>query len=64
MGKEMSYIAVTGLKTTDLIEMLIQLRQEAKAQKNYALSDQIRIQLSEIGIELKDSKEGTHFTIH
>jgi len=51
-------------KTTDLIEMLIQLRQEAKAQKNYALSDQIRIQLSEIGIELKDSKEGTHFTIH
>jgi cysteinyl-tRNA synthetase len=44
--------------------MLIQLRQEAKAQKNYALSDQIRIQLSEIGIELKDSKEGTHFTIH
>jgi len=51
-------------KTTDLIQMLIQLRQEAKAQKNYALSDQIRIQLSEIGIELKDSKEGTHFTIH
>jgi cysteinyl-tRNA synthetase len=44
--------------------MLIQLRQEAKAQKNYALSDQIRIQLSEIGIELKDGKEGTHFTIH
>ena len=51
-------------KTTGLIELLIQLRQEAKMQKNFALSDQIRNQLSEMGIELKDGKEGTHFSIH
>jgi len=43
--------------------MLIQMRLEARANKNFALSDQIRDQLLNIGIQLKDGKEGTTFTI-
>ncbi len=43
----------------DLVELLIDLRNEARAQKNFALGDTIRDRLLDLGIELKDSKEGT-----
>jgi cysteinyl-tRNA synthetase len=46
---------------TELIELLIKLRQEAKQEQNYKLADKIRIGLNELGIELKDSKEKTTF---
>ena len=46
---------------TELIELLIKLRQEAKQEQNYKLADKIRNGLNEIGIELKDSKEKTTF---
>jgi cysteinyl-tRNA synthetase len=42
-----------------VLKLLIELRSEAKANKNYALSDQIRNKLKESGIELMDSKDGT-----
>jgi len=45
----------------DLIQLLIQLRNEAKLNKNYALADQIRNSMTELGIELRDSKEGTTY---
>lgn len=48
-------------KEDDLIKLLIEIREKAKMEKNYAFSDHIRYQLSNIGIELKDSKEGTTF---
>jgi cysteinyl-tRNA synthetase len=44
-----------------LIELLIRLRDNARKEKNFALSDKIRDGLNEIGIELKDSKEGTTY---
>ena len=47
----------------NLIQLLIELRSDAKKEKKYALADKIRDQLSGIGIELKDSKEGTTFKI-
>ncbi len=42
-----------------VLEMVIALRKEAKENKDYATSDKIRIGLQEMGIQLKDSKEGT-----
>jgi cysteinyl-tRNA synthetase len=50
-------------KLEGVVEMLIQMRLEARANKNFALSDQIRDQLLNLGIQLKDGKEGTTFTI-
>ncbi|QYA25482.1 cysteine--tRNA ligase [Gramella sp. MT6] len=50
-------------KLTGTIELLIKLRAEARSNKNFALSDQIRDQLEEIGIQLKDGKEGTSFSV-
>ena len=50
-------------KLTDTVQLLISMRNEARSQKNFALSDQIRDQLAEIGIQLKDGKDGTTFSV-
>jgi len=50
-------------KLSGVIEMLIGMRNEARANKNFALSDQIRDNLMELGIQLKDGKEGTSFSL-
>lgn len=50
-------------KLEGVVNMLITMRNEARANKDFALSDQIRNRLTELGIELKDTKEGTTFSI-
>jgi cysteinyl-tRNA synthetase len=50
-------------KLEGVVEMLITMRNQARADKNWALSDEIRDQLLALGIQLKDSKEGTTFTL-
>ncbi len=50
-------------KLSSTIELLIKLRAEARNNKDFALSDQIRDQLQEMGIQLKDGKEGTTFSL-
>lgn len=44
---------------TDAMSILLDLRGKAKADKNWALSDQIRDALKEKGFEIKDGKDGT-----
>jgi cysteinyl-tRNA synthetase len=46
-------------KLDDALQVLINLRKEAKAKKDFATSDAIRNQLAEKGIQLKDEKDGT-----
>ena len=41
------------------MEIMIALRKEARAAKNYAMADDIRNRLSEIGIILEDGPQGT-----
>jgi cysteinyl-tRNA synthetase len=58
---------VFGLKDEDasneelnsVLDLVIDIRQAAKENKDYATSDKIRIGLQSMGILLKDSKEGT-----
>lgn len=45
------------------IEELILQRLEAKLNKNYALADSIRDELSSMGVSIKDSKNGTTWEI-
>ena len=47
----------------DLIELLIQLRIDAKKEKNFPLADKIRDELNKLGIILEDSKEKTTYKI-
>jgi cysteinyl-tRNA synthetase len=44
-----------------LVEILIQLRKEARENKDFASSDNIRDQLLALGIQLKDGTDGTTF---
>lgn len=48
-------------KENELVELLIEIRSDAKKNKNYALADMIRDKLSEIGFQLVDTKSGTTF---
>ena len=51
-------------KLKGTVELLIELRKKARENKDWALSDQIRDELLELGIQLKDGREGTTFSIN
>lgn len=51
-------------KLDGVVNMLIEMRNEARANKNWALSDEIRDKLLALGIQLKDGKEGTGFSVN
>lgn len=50
-------------KLSDVVALLIQLRNEARANKDFATSDKIRDQLAAMGIQLNDGKDGTTFNL-
>ncbi|MGB5170970.1 MAG: cysteine--tRNA ligase [Eudoraea sp.] len=50
-------------KLDGVVKLLIELRNDARANKDFSTSDKIRDQLSVMGIQLKDGKEGTTFSI-
>ena len=45
-------------KLGDVLELLLEIRKEAKAKKDFATSDNIRNKLNEKGIIIKDEKDG------
>ena len=50
-------------KLKETVDLLINMRDEARLSKDFELSDKIRNRLEDIGIKLKDSKDGTTFSI-
>lgn len=50
-------------KLIGVIDLLIELRNKARADKDFATSDKIRDQLLEVGIQLKDGKDGTTYSL-
>jgi cysteinyl-tRNA synthetase len=46
-------------KLADVMNLLIEIRKEAKVKKDFATSDKIRNQLTAIGIAVKDEKDGS-----
>jgi len=61
--KDEKAIGNNNEKLEGVVHMLIGMRNEARANKNFAMSDQIRDQLIALGIQLKDGKEGTTFSV-
>ncbi|MGY8917057.1 MAG: cysteine--tRNA ligase [Flavobacteriales bacterium] len=47
---------------TNLLDLLVELRSDAKENKDYAGADRIRKTLSEMGISIKDGKEGSSWS--
>ena len=50
-------------KLSGTVQLLIAIRNQARQNRDYATSDRIRSELTKLGIELKDGKEGTTFSI-
>jgi cysteinyl-tRNA synthetase len=48
---------------TEVVELLMKLRAEAKANKDWATSDKIRNELAAIGFDIKDGKEGVSWEL-
>jgi len=46
-----------------LVNMVLEQRKAAKAAKDWATSDRIRDDLKALGIQIKDTKEGTEWTL-
>ncbi len=59
MGLKDDQLAGGSQDMEGLMDLVIKLRNEAKQNKDFATSDRIRQELSAIGIQLKDSKDGT-----
>ncbi|WP_262919697.1 DALR domain-containing protein [Niabella hibiscisoli] len=51
--------AADNEKLKDVMQVLIDIRKEARSRKDFLTSDAIRNQLARIGITLKDEKDGT-----
>ncbi len=52
-------LSPNGASEPELIQLFIELRNAAKSDKNYALSDRIRESLKKLGVLLEDKKDGT-----
>ena len=52
-----------GDALSGVVELLINMRNEARANKDFATSDKIRDELLALGIQLKDGKDGTSFSV-
>jgi cysteinyl-tRNA synthetase len=50
-------------RLANVVELLIDLRNQARANRDFATSDQIRDELAKNNIELKDSREGTDYKL-
>ncbi len=46
-----------------MLKLLLDIRQDAKAKKDWAVSDRIRDRLNELGITVKDRKDGYDWEI-
>ncbi|MFX0141707.1 MAG: DALR domain-containing protein, partial [Candidatus Hodarchaeota archaeon] len=47
------------IKLNELVNIIIHIRDRARKEKNYDLSDELRNKLKEAGIQLEDTPEGT-----
>ena len=52
----------SNLVEDDLIQLAVELRNQAKNNKDWETSDLIRDKLTKLGIQLKDSKDGTQWS--
>ena len=52
-----------GLTVNSLLDLIVNIRTILRKNKQYQLADMIRDELSKLGVELRDSKEGTTYVI-
>lgn len=63
LGVKLKIEVQVGNLTSELVEFLLELRKEARDNKDWAFSDKVRDRLLELGIKIKDGKEKTTWSI-
>jgi cysteinyl-tRNA synthetase len=59
LGLELNQRKKTASSADAFVDLLLDLRQELREQKNYDLSDHIRNELAELGIVIEDNPQGS-----
>ena len=59
LGLQLEEQQRTGSSADAFIELLLDLRQELRGDRNYALADRIREQLAELGVAIEDTPQGS-----
>jgi len=60
---EFDFISDKAIPASEMMNKIIEIRNNARANKDWAVADKIRNTLDKINIVLKDSKEGTIFEL-
>ncbi len=60
---EFDFVTDKSAGAKEIMKKIIEVRNEARAQKNWAVADKIRDSLDKINVVLKDTKEGTVFEL-
>lgn len=59
LGLRLEYRVPKGEKAGALVDLLVEIRSELRRQRHWELSDMIRARLTNLGVALEDSGEGT-----
>jgi cysteinyl-tRNA synthetase len=59
LGLVLSDESAGGSSADAFIDLLVSLRRDLRAEKNWSMSDKIRDELKDLGVILEDSKDGT-----
>lgn len=62
LGLDLKEQEASGTSADAFIDLLVALRKDLRAEKNWALSDKLRDELKKLGVALEDSKEGTSWS--
>ena len=63
LGVKLKLKAEVNNISAELIEFILELRKNARDEKNWALSDKIRDRLLDMGIKIKDGKDKTTWSM-
>src|SRR5574344_1522584 len=61
--KDIGVVVATDIAASDIMDKILLLRKNARAEKNWEMADKIRIALDRAGSVLKDGKEGTTWEV-
>ena len=62
LGLELKEESFSGSNADAFIDLLISVRRDLRAEKNWAMSDKIRDELKALGVILEDGKDGTSWS--
>lgn len=62
LGLELEQSGQSEEKLNELMELVLELRQDARRQKDFQTADKIRDRLQELGFEIRDTKEGSEWS--